>query len=63
MKIRAAETGGSRGRTMRVSADGTVTVHEAGGKPMVLVGARPGRAQGGQSRSRVRSNDERDPQP
>jgi chemotaxis protein CheD len=37
LKIRAAETGGSRGRTLRVTVgDFEVTVKEAGGEPVTL---------------------------
>jgi chemotaxis protein CheD len=38
LAIRAAETGGSRGRTMRVAAGAcTITVKEAGGKSMTVL--------------------------
>ena len=43
IKISAEATGGSSGRTMKVcAADGTINVHEAGSKPVALVGGRPG---------------------
>jgi chemotaxis protein CheD len=36
--LRAAETGGDRGRTLRVAVgDGTITVKEAGGEPITLL--------------------------
>jgi chemotaxis protein CheD len=39
LRIAAAETGGSSGRTMRVNpGDGTVSVHVAGGKPVTIFG-------------------------
>jgi len=45
VKVRAAATGGSSGRTMRVLAgEGTVNVHEAGSKPVVLFGQGAGGA-------------------
>jgi chemotaxis protein CheD len=47
LKIRAAETGGSRGRTLRLTVgDFEVTVKEAGGAPVTLYsgGAGAGRA-------------------
>ncbi|HUA72960.1 MAG TPA: chemotaxis protein CheD [Solirubrobacteraceae bacterium] len=38
LRVRAAETGGNRGRTMRVSVgDGTITVKEAGGALTTLL--------------------------
>lgn len=38
VRLRAVETGGDRGRTMRVRvSDGTVTVKEAGGESMTLL--------------------------
>ncbi len=53
VKVHAAATGGSCGRTMKVSAaDGTVNVHEAGSKPVALVGARPGSGRLGAARER-----------
>jgi chemotaxis protein CheD len=43
LTVRAAETGGSSGRTVRVSVDdGSVNVHQAGGKPVTILG--PGAA-------------------
>lgn len=45
LSVRVAETGGNSGRTVRVFvADGTVNVHQAGGKPVTILGpgvARP----------------------
>jgi chemotaxis protein CheD len=41
LRIAAAETGGSSGRTMRVAVGaGTVSVRVAGGKPVTVLGAR-----------------------
>jgi chemotaxis protein CheD len=43
LSVRAAETGGSSGRTVRVHSDGgIVTVHTAGGEPVTILG--PGAA-------------------
>jgi chemotaxis protein CheD len=43
LRVRAAATGGNSGRTMRVLAgEGTVNVHEAGAKPVMLFAAAPG---------------------
>jgi chemotaxis protein CheD len=43
LRVRAAETGGSSGRTVRVHvADGTVLVHQAGGKPVAVLGSGAG---------------------
>jgi chemotaxis protein CheD len=39
LPIRGAETGGNSGRTIKVApAEGTVNVHQAGGKPVELLG-------------------------
>ena len=43
LAVRAAETGGNRGRTMRLTVgDFTVTVKEAGGEPVTLFDGSPG---------------------
>jgi chemotaxis protein CheD len=45
LAVHAAETGGSRGRTMRVSVgDGTITVKEAGGELTILLDGSAGGA-------------------
>ncbi len=45
LAVHAAETGGSRGRTMRVSVgDGTITVKEAGGELTILLDGSAGSA-------------------
>ena len=45
LSVRAAETGGSRGRTLRVDVgDCTVTVKEAGGQPTTLLDSPGSRA-------------------
>jgi len=59
LRVRATETGGSSGRTVRVHvADGTVLVHQAGGKPVAVLGpgagsgaARAGGARAGGARA------------
>jgi chemotaxis receptor (MCP) glutamine deamidase CheD len=45
--VRGAATGGNSGRTVRVAPkEGTVNVHQAGGKPVELLGPTPRRTDG-----------------
>jgi chemotaxis protein CheD len=54
LKVRAAETGGNRGRTMRVEVgECTVTVKEAGGEPTTLLDGSTGPAARGRAAAAV----------